>query len=81
MHAARLAASPRLLRALRALQAAGRPLTTRELMRRARICAVNAVVAELRENGADIHCEQRVLPDGTRRWFYTLIRTPEGWRG
>lgn len=81
MHHARLAASPRLQRTLRALQAAGRPLTTRALMRRARICAVNAVIAELRENGAAIDCEQRMLPDGTRRWFYTLRKTPEGWSG
>jgi len=81
MHHARLASSPRLARTLRVLQAARRPVSTRTIMRRAHVCAVNAVIAELRENGAVIDCEQRVLPDGARRWVYTLIRSPEGWDG
>lgn len=79
MHHARLASSPRLIRALRVLMAARRPVGTRTLMRRAHICAVNAVIAELRENGAEIVCAQRVLPDGQRRWTYQLIKAPEGW--
>lgn len=79
MHHARLANSPRLIRALRVLMEADRPVTTRAMMRRARICAVNAVIAELRENGAVIDCWQKVMPDGQRRWFYRLVKTPEGW--
>jgi len=54
MHAARLASSPRLRRALRALRAAGGEISTYQLSRRARLCAVNSVIAELRANGFKI---------------------------
>ena len=79
MHHAQLSRSPRLQRALRALREAGGWITTRSLIRRARICAVNSVIAELRENGAEIACEQRVTKSGRRRWSYRLVRAPEGW--
>ena len=59
MHHARLQNSPRLRRALKALQGArGREMSTWELSRAADICAVNSTVAELRENGAEIACRQ-----------------------
>lgn len=78
MHYGRLHSSPRLQRALRALQKAKGEISTMELARRARICAVNSVVAELRANGADIKC--RTAHDGKqRRWFYTLVKSPEGY--
>lgn len=82
MHAARLSTSPRLQAVLRALQAA-RPgeLTTRDIILRTGMCAVNAVIAELRANGAEITCRQVVQPDGRRVWFYCLRKAPESWNG
>jgi hypothetical protein len=39
--------------------------STRDLIRRAKVCAVNSIISELRENGMQIDC-QRVGD----RWFY-----------
>jgi hypothetical protein len=78
-HFARLSSSPRLRRALRVLQAANGALTTYELMRKAKICAVSSVVSELRNNGAEITCRQEVT-NGRRRFYYTLIKSPEGYQ-
>ena len=75
MNAARLSSSPRLRRALAALREARGEISTFELSRRAAICAVNSVVAELRANGCEIICRQRV-EDGERRFYYTLKRGP-----
>lgn len=76
MHHARLSKSPRLQRALRVMRAANGEISTYELSRRAEICAVNSVIAELRANGAEIDCRQDVS-NGERRFFYTLISAPE----
>ena len=78
MHAARLDKSPRLQAVLHALQAA-QPgeLSTREIILRTGMCAVNAIVAELRANGAEITCRQEVQPDGRRIWLYRLEKAPE----
>lgn len=76
MHSARLASSPRLRRTLDALEKAGGEISTYELSRRADICAVNSVIAELRENGAEITCRQEVI-NGRRRFFYTLVKSPD----
>lgn len=73
MHAAGLQ-SPRLQRVLRVLRD-GRPLSTRQIIRKAGVMAVNACVAELRQHGAEIHCEQRHV-GGQRRWFYTMTKPP-----
>ncbi len=78
MHHASLSSSPRLLRTLRVLQEANGELTTYELSRKAEICAVNSVIAELRQNGAEITCRQAVV-NGQRRFFYNLIKSPEGY--
>ena len=78
-HHGNLSTCPRLKRALRALQDASGALSTQELAFEAGICAVNSVIAELRENGAEIICQQRVNEDGQRRWLYTLIKSPEGY--
>ena len=66
MHAATLARSDRLKR-LRAVLRDRRPHSTRDLARRARICAVNSAVSELRANGMNIACKRR---GGI--WFYQL---------
>lgn len=74
MNHADLATSPRLQRALAVLRARrGRWTSTRTLLREANICAVNSVVAELRENGVRIECEQRTQKGlHRRRWFYRI---------
>lgn len=58
MHSARLAHSDRLQRVLRVLSD-GRPHSTLDLMQRARVCAVNSCVAELRDNGVEINCTRK----------------------
>lgn len=73
MHAAPLT-SPRLQRVLRLLSD-GRPHTTREIVRGARVMAVNACVAELRAHGAEITCSQRRV-NGARRFFYRMTKEP-----
>ena len=76
MHAAALT-SPRLRRVL-ALLADGRPRTTREIVRRARVMAVNACISELRWHGAEITCVQRPNPNGMGRiWTYTMTKAPK----
>ena len=57
MHNARLSKSPRLQRTFNVLLD-GKFHTTRDLIRKAKICAVNSVVAELRENGLNIDCKR-----------------------
>jgi hypothetical protein len=78
--AAKLDTSARLQRALILLiEERHRWLTTRTIIRRAGVCAVNAVIAELRENGAVIECKTTVVQGGGRRWSYRLTKAPEGW--
>ena len=55
MHHAKLAKSKRLQRVLKLLKRGG-AYSTDTIMRRARVCAVNSAVAELRENGYRILC-------------------------
>jgi hypothetical protein len=78
--AAKLETSPRLQRVLKLLDENDhRWLTTRMIMRRCSVCAVNTVIAELRENGAVIDCKTDVMRDGKRRWSYRLRQAPKGW--
>ena len=39
--------------------------------------AVNACVAELRTHGAVILCRVEVLPNGQRRYYYTMTKGPD----
>ena len=66
MHAATIDRSSRLQR-LRAVLLDRKPHSTRDLMRRAHICAVSACVSELRANGMNIACKRR---GGI--WYYFL---------
>lgn len=76
MNAARVKTSRRLQRTLRVLREAGSAgLTTRQLMRRANICAVNSVIAELRVNGCEITTRREDAPSG-KRYTYVLIKGP-----
>lgn len=74
MHAASLT-SPRLRRVLAVLKD-GRRYTTRTIMRRASVCAVNTCVAELRELGACIECTKERV-GGKWRWFYRMTEAPK----
>lgn len=73
MHAAPLT-SPRLQRVL-ALLGDGRPHTTRDIVRKARVMAVNACISELRQHGAEITCDAQIVR-GQRRFYYTMTRKP-----
>ena len=66
MHAAALT-SPRLQRVLRLLSD-GRPHTTRDIVRKAQVMAVNTCISELRFHGAEITCNQQMVGD-QRRFF------------
>lgn len=55
-------ASPRLQRVL-ALLKDGKPHTTREIVRKAHVVAVNSCIAELRANGAEILCTRERKKD------------------
>ena len=66
LHAAKISKSDRLQRVLRVLQTGGKH-TTRDLIRKAAVCAVNSIISELRANGFSIECERR-----GSKWFYWI---------
>lgn len=66
LKAASIATSPRLQRVLAVLKD-GEEHTTRDIVRRASVCAVNSCVAELRANGYRISCQRR-----NATWRYRL---------
>ena len=67
MHSARLTKSERLQRVYSLLRRGGE-FSTMQIIEAAQVCAVNSIVAELRENGFDIRCVQR-----NRIWYYSLV--------
>lgn len=76
IHAAPLS-SPRLQRVL-TLLSDGKPRTTRDIVRKARVMAVNACIAELRHHGAEIACVRQRAPSGDGwRFYYTLLKAPQ----
>lgn len=74
MHAGPLS-SPRLQRVLAVLRD-GRPHTTREIVRRAHVVAVNSCVAELRTHGAQIVCTRERQKDRLI-CRYTMTKGPK----
>jgi hypothetical protein len=69
--------SPRLQRVLRLL-ADGRPHTTRGILRKCHVAAVNAIIAELRHHGAEIVCVKQAAPGGHGlRFYYTMTKAPD----
>ncbi len=66
MHYARLSRSPRQQRVLRVLSD-GAEHSTADIIRRAGVCAVSAIVSELRANGVAIACTRR-----KNIWFYRM---------
>ena len=71
MRFAKFGSSPRLQRVHGVLQD-GKEHTTRDIVTRAHVCAVNSCVAELRANGFRIACRQENREEG-RVWIYRLI--------
>lgn len=67
MHAANLQRSERLKRVKDFLKDK-RPHSTLEIIKKAKVCAVSSIVAELRCNGINIDCERR-----GSRWYYQLV--------
>ncbi|WP_102226841.1 hypothetical protein [Acidimangrovimonas sediminis] len=74
MHAAALT-SPRLQRVLAVLRD-GKPHTTRDIVRRGRVMAVNVCISELRHHGAEIACIKQATAQGWR-FYYTMTRAPK----
>lgn len=73
MHAAALT-SPRLQRVLAILKD-GQAHTTRSLIRKANVCSVSSIIAELRCHGAVIDCTKQMHGDHWR-FFYTMTKGP-----
>lgn len=72
IHAARLSSSPRLQRVYRLLEG-GDEHSTLDIVQKARVCAVNSIISELRLNGCTIGCRMEVDGEGKRVWFYRLL--------
>lgn len=71
MHFAKLEHSDRLKRVLDILKENfGEPKTTRDIIKKAGVCAVNSAISELRANGIEIRC--RCIKRGI--FEYTLNR-------
>ena len=68
MHSANIDKSERLQRVLGLLWD-GKFHTTREIIRRANVCAVNSIVAELRANGFKIECHRE-----RNKWYYKCVK-------
>lgn len=66
MNSAKLANSDRLQRVYRVLKD-GKQHSTMNIIRTAGVCAVNSIIAELRDNGYRIECRRQ-----KDRWFYKL---------
>jgi hypothetical protein len=66
MNAASIEKSDRLARVLELLWQGGE-FSTLDIIKQTNVCAVNSIVAELRQNGFDIYCQRR-----GDKWFYRL---------
>jgi hypothetical protein len=66
MKAASIERSSRLNRVLDLLSTGGE-FTTLDIIKSANVCAVNSIIAELRQNGFGINCQRR-----GDKWFYKL---------
>ena len=75
MHAAALDRSARLQR-VRDVLADGDWHSTRDIVVRADVCAVNSCIAELRWQGLTIHCRQGRGAEGGRIWEYRMEPRP-----
>lgn len=69
MQAAKLERSDRLQRVAKLLRKTRRPLSTMEIIQGANVCAVSAIISELRENGMKIDCQRQ-----GDVWQYRMVR-------
>jgi hypothetical protein len=58
MHNAKLETSERLRRVYKLLKLSRRPLSTRDIIRLANVCAVNSIMSELEANGIRYRCDR-----------------------
>lgn len=72
MHHAALENSPRLQR-VHDLLKDGQERSTLDIGLNAAVCAVSAIVSELRANGAEIDCRREETPTGPV-WFYRMTK-------
>lgn len=70
MNAARFEKSERLQRVYQALSNSVIPLSTRDIIEKAHVCAVNSCVSELRQQGFPIGCVRK-----GDYWYYFLKST------
>jgi len=68
MHAASIDKSDRLARVYKLLSQGGE-FSTLDIVTGAQVCAVNSIIAELRQNGYGIDCKRR-----GDKWFYRLSK-------
>ena len=73
MHAAKLITSPRLQRIYNLLSGDHEEHSTREIIQKCNVCAVNSAVSELRANGLNIVCRQRPSRNGKHHYTYQLL--------
>ena len=66
MHSATISNSDRLQRVLKVLMD-GNKHTTRDIIIKADVCAVNSIISEIRDNGFKVMCERKA-----DKWFYWL---------
>jgi hypothetical protein len=66
MHAANMKSDR--LRRVRNFLKDKKPHSTLEIIKKAKVCAVSSIIAELRCNGFKINCERKL-----DRWYYTLV--------
>jgi hypothetical protein len=73
MHFARLDKSARLRTVLEFLQGCGcRGATTRDIIQKCGVCAVNSIISELRRNGCRITCEFDIRTETATIYRYRL---------
>lgn len=65
MNSANIEKSSRLQRVLGVLQD-GKRHSTRDIIQAASVCAVNSIIAELRDNGIDVDCQR----EGFVWWYW-----------
>jgi hypothetical protein len=71
MNAANIEKSARLGRVFDLLSRGGE-YTTLDIIKQANVCAVNSIIAEIRQNGFEIACQRR-----GDKWFYKLEKQHE----
>lgn len=61
---------------LQALREANGEISSWGIVDKAKVCCLSASISELRANGYEINCRCEVMEDGTRIYWYTLVKEP-----